>query len=60
MEFGRKKGKVLRVIIDRLYDMLVQVGYLPIKNKSDPRKSDIFCRFHETIGHNIDECEEFH
>jgi hypothetical protein len=40
--------------------MLVQVGYLLIKNESDPRKSDIFCRFHKAIGHNIDECEEFH
>jgi hypothetical protein len=60
MEFVRKKGKVLRVIIDRLYDMLVQIGYLPIKNESDPGKSDIFCKFHEAIGHNIDECEEFH
>jgi hypothetical protein len=31
VEFGRKNEKGLRVIIDRLYDMLVQVKCLPTK-----------------------------
>jgi hypothetical protein len=60
VEFGRKKEKVLRVTMDRFYDMLVQLGCLPTKNESGLRKSDTFCRFHEAMGHNINECEEFH
>lgn len=53
MEFGRKKKKVLRVTIDRLYDMLVQVGYLPIKNESGSRKSNNFYRFHKAMEQHI-------
>ena len=60
MKFGRKKEKLLRVIMDKLYDMLMQVGYLLIKNESGSRKSDNFYRFYEVIGHDIDECEQFH
>jgi hypothetical protein len=60
IEFGRKKEKVLRVTMDRLYDMLVQVGYLPTKNKSSSRKCDNFYMFHKEMGQNIDGCEEFH
>jgi hypothetical protein len=33
VKFGRKKEKLLRVTMDNLYDMLMQVGYLPIKNQ---------------------------
>jgi hypothetical protein len=46
--------------MDTLYDMLMQVEYLPTKNELSSRKSDIFCKFHEEIWHNIKECEEFH
>jgi len=46
--------------MDKLYDMLVQDKYLPIKNESNSRKSDNFYRFHEAMRHNIDECKEFH
>jgi len=46
--------------MDRLYDMLVQVGYLPTKNKSSSRKCDNFYMFHKEMGQNIDGCEEFH
>jgi hypothetical protein len=60
MEFGRKKEKVLKVTMDRLYNMLVQAKYFPIKNESGLRKSNSFYRFCEVIGHNIDECEDFH
>ena len=60
VEFGRKNEKGLRVIIDRLYDMLVQVKCLPTKNKSSLKKSDNFYKFHKEMGHNINECEEFH
>jgi len=60
VEFGRKKIKVLKVTMDKLYDMLVQDKYLPIKNESNSRKSDNFYRFHEAMRHNIDECKEFH
>jgi hypothetical protein len=42
VELGRKKMKVLRVTMDKLYDMLVQDKYLPIKNESSLRKSDNF------------------
>jgi hypothetical protein len=42
VEFGRKKIKVLRVTMDKLYNMLVQDKYLPIKNESSLRKSDNF------------------
>ena len=59
MKFGRKKEKLLRVIMDKLYDMLMQVSYLPIKNESGSRKSDIYYRFHEAMRYNIDECKEF-
>jgi len=34
--------------MDRLYDMLVQAGYLPIKSELGLKKSDNFCRFHKT------------
>jgi hypothetical protein len=34
VEFGRKKEKVLRVTIDKLYDMLVQTERLLTKNES--------------------------
>ena len=60
MEFERKKEKVLRVTMDMLYDMLVQVEYLPTENESGSRKSDNFCRFYKSMRHNIDEYEEFH
>jgi hypothetical protein len=60
VKFGRKKMKVLRVIMDRLYDMLVQVGCFPTKNESGSRKSNSFCRFHKAMRHNIDEYKEFH
>jgi len=48
VEFERKK-KVLRVTMDMLYDILVQVEYLPTENESGLRKSDSFCRFYELI-----------
>jgi hypothetical protein len=60
VKFGRKIEKVLKVTMDRLYNMLVQAKYLPIKNELGSRKSDSFYRFCEVIGHNIDECEDFH
>jgi hypothetical protein len=31
VEFGRQKEKVLRVTMDRLYDILVQIEYFPRK-----------------------------
>jgi hypothetical protein len=60
VEFGRKKEKVLRVTMDRLYDILVQARCLPTKNELGSRKSDNFCKFHKAMRHNIDEYEEFH
>jgi hypothetical protein len=42
VEFGRKKIKVLRVTMDKLYNMLVQVRCLLIKNESGSIKSDNF------------------
>jgi hypothetical protein len=60
VKFGRKKMKVLRVIMDRLYDMFVQVGCFPTKNESGSRKRNSFCRFHKGMRHNIDEYKEFH
>jgi hypothetical protein len=38
VEYGEKKKQVLRVTMDRLYDMLMQVGYLLAKPKSVARK----------------------
>lgn len=52
--------RFLRVTMDRLYDMLAQVGCLPIKNELGSRKNDNFYRFHKGMRHNIDECVEFH
>ena len=60
MKFGRNKMKVLRVIMDRLYDMFVQVGCFPTKNESGSRKRNNFCRFHKGMRHNIDKYKEFH
>jgi hypothetical protein len=60
VKFGRKKMKVLRVIMDRLYDMFVQVGCFPTKNESGSRKRNNFCRFHKGMRHNIDKYKEFH
>jgi len=34
VEYGEKKKQVLRVTMDRLYDMLIQAGYLPNKKCS--------------------------
>jgi hypothetical protein len=34
VEFERKEDKVLRVTMDRLYDILMQPKYFPIKNES--------------------------
>jgi len=56
----KEKKKVLRVIMNKLYDMLVQVEYLPIKNEWGSTKSGNFYRFHKVMRHNINECEEFH
>jgi len=60
VEFARNKEKVVRVTMDRLNDMLVQVGCLPTKNELGSRKSDTFCRFHKVLRHNIDEYRKFH
>ncbi|KAJ6884344.1 hypothetical protein NC652_031366 [Populus alba x Populus x berolinensis] len=44
--------------MERLYDMLVQSGYLsefePVMNENN------YCKFHGKVGHHIDDCEEFH
>jgi len=56
----KNKEQLLRVTTDMLYDMLVQAGYLPMKNKLGSRKDDGFYRFHKAMGHNIEECKEFH
>ncbi|XP_034908128.2 uncharacterized protein [Populus alba] len=53
-----KKESVLKVSMERLYDMLVQSGYLsefePVMNENN------YCKFHGKVGHHIDDCEEFH
>jgi hypothetical protein len=46
--------------MDKLYDMLMQVRCIPIKNESSSRTSDNFFRFYEAMRDNIDECGEFH
>jgi hypothetical protein len=53
-----KKKQVPKATMDRLYDMLIQAGYLP--TRSITRKGNHFCRFHEAIGHSIEECGKFH
>lgn len=60
MEYEGRKGQVLRVTIDRLYDMLMQARSLPVKGESSLRKDDDFCRFYETMRYNIEGYEEFH
>jgi hypothetical protein len=57
VECGEKK-QVPKATMDRLYDMLMQAGYLP--TGSITRKGNHFCRFHEAIGHSIKECGKFH
>jgi hypothetical protein len=46
--------------MDKLYDILVQAKCFRTKNESGSKKSDGFNKFHKAMGHNIDECEEFH
>lgn len=60
MEYRGKKEQVLRINMDRLYDMLMQAEYFPAKNGSGPRKDDGFGRFHKAMEHNIEGCKEFH
>ena len=60
MEYEGRKGQVLREIIDRLYDMLMQAENLLVKGESSLRKDDDFCRFHGAMRHNIEGYKEFH
>ena len=53
------KGKVLKVTMTRLYEMLVQSGHLEKSTGRCIGKSD-FCPFHKKKGHHIDECIKFH
>jgi hypothetical protein len=42
--------------LDRLYNIQVQVGYLPIKNESSLKKGDNYYKFHKKIGRIVDKC----
>jgi len=54
----RGKDKVLRVSIKRLYNMLVQSGFLKVNVKYHLEKGD-YCKLHERKGHCIENCIEF-
>jgi hypothetical protein len=58
VEIGNE-GRVLKVTMTRLYDILVQSGHLERSNGCCIRKNDFF-PFHKKKGHHIDECIEFH
>jgi hypothetical protein len=58
VECGEKKRQVPKATINRLYNMLMQVGYLP--TRSIARKGNHFYRFHEVTRHIIEECGKFH
>jgi hypothetical protein len=58
VECGEKKRQVPKATMNRLYDMLMQVDYLP--TRSIARKGNHFCRFHEVTRHIIKECGKFH
>ncbi|XP_073260177.1 uncharacterized protein [Populus alba] len=53
------KGKVLKVTMTRLYEMLVLSRHLEKLIGRCMGKSDS-CPFHKKKGHHIDECIEFH
>jgi hypothetical protein len=44
--------------MDRLYDMLMQAGYLPTRSMTG--MGNHFYRFHEATRHDIEEYGEFH
>jgi hypothetical protein len=58
VEFGEKKKQVSKATINRLYDMLMKIGYLPTRSMT--KKGNHFCRFDEAIRHSIEEYGKFH
>eukprot|EP00258_Populus_trichocarpa_P030959 XP_024446978.1 uncharacterized protein LOC112325244 [Populus trichocarpa] len=50
--------KVLKVSMKRLYDMLVQSGFLKTKVESHLEGYD-YCEYHGRDGHHIEDCIEF-
>ncbi|XP_052312616.1 uncharacterized protein LOC112328848 [Populus trichocarpa] len=50
--------KVLKVSMKRLYDMLVQSGFLKTKVESH-LEGDDYCEYHGREGHHIEDCIEF-
>ena len=57
IEVGNQ-GKVLKVPMKRLYDMLVQSGFLEAKVVRQLERDD-YCEFHKRDGHHIEDCAEF-
>ena len=53
IEVGNQ-GKVLKVPMKRLYDMLVQSGFLEAKVVSQLERGD-YCEFHGRDGHHIED-----
>ncbi|KAJ6974614.1 hypothetical protein NC653_030665 [Populus alba x Populus x berolinensis] len=57
IEVGNQ-GKVLKVPMKRLYDMLVQSGFLEAKVVRQSKRGD-YCEFHGRDGHHIEDYAEF-
>lgn len=55
------KGKymVLRISMKKLYDILVQSGFLKVNVKFHMEKGDYY-ELYEREGHRIENCIEFH
>ena len=53
-----KKERVLKVYMERLYDMLVQSGYL--SEFESVMNENNYCKFYGKVGYYIDDCEEFY
>jgi hypothetical protein len=60
LEMGKEGKTMLKVIMDSLYEMLKQAGYLkiPVNVQAVGGMSE-YCKYHQQFGHDIDSCEEF-
>jgi hypothetical protein len=57
IEVGNQ-SKALKVSMKKLYEMLVQLGFLEINVECHLEGCD-YCEFHEREGHHIEDCIEF-
>nr|XP_034898165.1 uncharacterized protein LOC118036558 [Populus alba] len=57
IEIGNQ-GQMLKVSMKRLYDMLLQSGFLNISTTCQ-LGSDNYCEFHRMEGHHIEDCVKF-